>query len=96
MSKAQQLLTMDEIDAGRIGEMWFEAVVDKHGLKGKPGSEITIERVNDTNIKTLWHKNQPIAIMIRQRNDWNYTVMTMVEIEPMKAELPQTTPHGAK
>lgn len=93
MSKVQQMLTMDEIEAGNIGQMWMEAVVKKHGLDGKPGSEIKLERVRDTNVTTLWHKNQPIAIMIRQRNDWNYTVMTLIEVTPMKVTL--ATPEGA-
>ncbi|WP_083991858.1 hypothetical protein [Bradyrhizobium embrapense] len=87
MTNPQQMITMDELEAGKIEQMWLEAVVEKLGLKGKPGSEITQERVKDTNVTTLWHKNQPIAIAVRQRNDWNWTALTMVEIQPMKAEL---------
>ncbi|MEH2667909.1 hypothetical protein DXU07_45350 [Bradyrhizobium elkanii] len=87
MSNPQQLITMDELEAGNIEQMWLEAVVTKLDLKGKPGSEITQERVKDTNVTTLWHKNQPVAISVRQRNDWNWTALTMVEIPPMKTEL---------
>ena len=87
MSKVQQLLTMDEIEAGNIEEMWLDAVAAKLDLKGKPGSEVTQDRLQDTNVTTLWYKNQPVAVAVRQRNDWNWTALTMAEIEPMKAEL---------
>lgn len=86
MSKVQQMLSSDEIDAAQIGKLWMEAIVDKLDLKGKPGSEITCQTVADSNITTLWHKNQPVAIAIRQRNDWNWTALTMVEVEPMKID----------
>jgi hypothetical protein len=85
MSKVQQMMAMDEIEVASIGQMWMEAIVNKLGLKGKPGSEITCQNVTDSNITTLWHKNQPVAIAIRQRNDWNWCVLTLVEVEPMKA-----------
>lgn len=89
MSNTQQLLTMDEIAGAEVGQMWLEAIVAKLGLKPRqPNTEITVESVRDTTITTLWVKQQPVAIVIRQRNDWNWTATTMVEITPMKAELP--------
>lgn len=87
MSKVQQLLTMDEIEAGNIEQMWLDAVASKLDLKGKPGSEVTQDRLQDTNVTTLWYKNQPVAVAVRQRNDWNWTALTMAEIEPIKGEL---------
>lgn len=80
-------MSMDEIDCANAGQAWMEEVVTKLGLKGKPGSEITCQTIGDTNVTTLWHKNQPVAIAIRQRNDWNWTVMTTVEIVPNHAGL---------
>ena len=94
MSKVQQMLSVDEIDAAQIGKMWMEAIVEKLGLKGRPGSQITCQNISDTNITTLWHKNQPVAIAIRQRNDWNWTALTTVEVEPMKAELYPLSPQA--
>lgn len=91
MGQSQQLITMDEIEAGQVEQLWLEAIVTKLDLKGKPGSEITQDRLKDTNVTTLWHKNQPVAIAVRQRSDWNYTVLTMVEVAPMVADLPHPT-----
>jgi hypothetical protein len=87
MSKAQQLLTMDEIDAGRIEQEWLQAVGRKYKNLGRPDCEVTQERMRDTCVTTIWLKNQPVAVAVRQRNDWNYTVLTMTEIEPMKVDL---------
>lgn len=85
------MLSMDEIDAAKIGSLWIEAIVEKRGLKGKPGSEITCQTIDDTNVTTLWHKNQPIAIAVRQRNDWNWTVLTTVEVNPTAVDYPSVT-----
>lgn len=96
MSKVQQLLTMDEIEAGNIEQMWLDAVATKLDLKGKPGSEVTQDRLLDANVTTLWYKNQPVAIAVRQRNDWNWTALTMAEVEPMKAELYPSGPSAKR
>lgn len=85
MPKAQQLLTNDPINAGQIEQMWLEAIVSKLDLKGAP--EIRRDRLNDTNVTTLWHRNQPVAIAVRQRNDLNWICLTMTEFEPMVADL---------
>lgn len=80
----QQLLTMDEREGADIGQMWMEAVVKELGLDdGRPGSEITCKNIDDTNVTTLWVKNQPVAIIIRQRNDWNWTATTLVRTKPI-------------
>ncbi|MGY3581379.1 hypothetical protein ACVIGB_000552 [Bradyrhizobium sp. USDA 4341] len=87
MSNTQQLITTDEIEAGKIEQMWLDAIVKKLDLRGKPGWEISQDRLKETNVTTLWHKGQPVAIAVRQRNGCNWTALTLVEVEPMKANL---------
>lgn len=73
--KVQQLITMDEIDAARIGRMWLEAIIERMGIQGMPGYEITEEK----GVLALWHQNRPIALAVRLRNEHNWTALTLVE-----------------
>lgn len=74
---------MDELEGAEIGQAWLEAIIDKLGIRGRPGAEVKVERVKDTNVTTLWFKHQPVAVMVRQRNDHNWTCTTMIDVEPL-------------
>jgi hypothetical protein len=90
MAKVQQLITLDELTAGNVEQGWLEAVVQERGIvPERLPAEITSERTadGDTSVTTLWSQNRPIAIAIRQRDEMNYTVLTLVETD---ATLPAT------
>lgn len=81
--KAQQLITMDEVHAGQIEEGWIKAVIEEQKIvPERLPAEITSERVNDTNVTTIWCENRPIAYAIRQRTEFNCTVLTTVCLDP--------------
>lgn len=62
----------DEVDAARDAHLWIEAEVERRGMKGKPGAEIT----QTENVVALWDFGMPVAIAVCLRDDLNNTVLT--------------------
>ena len=86
MSKVQQIITQDEITAGGIEQNWLD-VICKQIVPEQLPAEITSERMErdgDTHVTTVWSKGHVVALAIRQRDQANYTVLTLVEIDAQK------------
>jgi hypothetical protein len=81
MSKAQQSITMDEVNAAEIEQLWVDSLVRETRPEQYPGEITSVRTDNDTNVTTIWLQGRPVAIAIRQRNAANYTVLTTVEID---------------
>lgn len=80
MSKVQQLISMDEADCASIGQLWLDALAKEVDPTQLPG-EIKVEHAGDTSVTTMWLRNRPRAIMIRQRCQFNCCVMTLIEVD---------------
>ncbi len=81
MPKVQQLITQDESTAGGIEQLWLEAVCKDFGKPECLPAEVTQDCTeHDTNVTTVWSKNRVVALAIRQRDQANYTVLTLVQI----------------
>lgn len=82
ISKVQQLISMDEINAGEIEQLWLDAVIKSQGIvPERLPAEITSEKTSgENNVTTVWSQNRPVAIAVRQRDVFNYTVLTLIEI----------------
>lgn len=79
MSKVQQLITMDEINAAEIEWLWIDSIVKEVRPEQQPGEITSVQADNDTNVTTIWLQGHPAAIAIRQRNDMNFTVLTLID-----------------
>lgn len=76
------MITQDELTASNVEHGWIETLAAVIVPERLP-SEVTAERTADgeTSITTVWSKQRPVAIAIRQRDEMNYTVLTLVEID---------------
>lgn len=82
MAKAQQLITQDEINAGGVEQLWLDGVCKTFGRPECLPAEVKVERTDrDTNITTVWSRGRAVAIAIRQRDEFNFTVLTLVEFD---------------
>lgn len=81
--KAQQVIMQDELDAAGIEQAWLAEIAKRVKPQSFP-SEIKTERTDrETQVTTLWCRGQAVGIAVRQRDGFNFTVLTLVEFPHM-------------
>ncbi len=87
MPRVQQLVTQDESTAGGVEQRWLQDICDDFGRPERLPAEITQDRTErDTNVTTVWSKGRVVALAVRQRDQANYTVLTLIQVADGEAK----------